>query len=441
MIREPNGKSRTRTSADWVTEISSLSEPAGDGQNELGESRMTIAPLPRISIQAFCETPDLATSVEDASGDRRMMKAHVKVQMGGAEGAIEAFSNAPTPNVIIIENRGAKDALIQRLDELAELCDPGTKVVIIGHQNDIALYRDLVARGVSDYLVAPVKPVDLVEALSNLYHDPVSEPVGRMIAVVGAKGGVGASTIAHNLAWALARETDMSTVLADMDCAFGTAGLDFNQDPPQGIAEAVFSPDRLDANLLDRLLSKCTDKLSILAAPATLDRQYDFDETSFDQLLDLLRQTTPITVLDVPHVWNAWTRRVLIAADEVVIVAAPDLAGLRNAKNVFDTLRASRPNDKPPRLVLNMTGVPKRPEIATADFEKALEVQAAGVVPFDPKLFGTAANNGQMLAEVDRKSKITETVDSIASELLGRSETRSSKKRNPLQLLSRFRKR
>lgn len=441
MILPPSGKSRTQTSADWATDMFSLTETSSDDANEAGDARMTIAPLPRISIQAFCETPDLAASVEDASGDRRMMKAHVKVQMGGAEGALEAFSNAPTPNVIIIENRGGKDALIEKLDQLAELCDPGTKVVIIGHQNDIALYRDLVARGVSDYMVAPVKPVELVGSLSNLYHDPVSEPVGRMIAVIGAKGGVGASTIAHNLAWALAREADMSTVIADLDCAFGTAGLDFNQDPPQGIAEAVFSPERLDANLLDRLLSKCTDKLSILAAPATLDRQYDFDETSFDQLLDLLRQTTPLTVLDLPHVWASWSRRVLVAADDVIIVASPDLAGLRNTKNLFDTLRASRPHDKLPRLVLNMAGVPKRPEISVGDFEKALEVPSAGVVPFDPKLFGTAANNGQMLAEVDRKSKITETVDSIANELLGRSEARGTKKRKPMQLLSRFRKR
>ena len=128
----------------------------------------------------------------------------------------------------------------------------------------------------------------------------------------------------------------------------GTAGLDFNQDRPQGIAEAVFATDRLDSNLVDRLLSKCSEKLSILAAPATLDRMYDFTETSFDGLVDVLRGSVPAIVLDIPHLWTGWTRRMLIGADDVVIVATPDLANLRNAKNILDTLRTARPNDALP---------------------------------------------------------------------------------------------
>ena len=144
-----------------------------------------------------------------------------------------------------------------------------------------------------------------------------------MIAVVGAKGGVGASTVAHNLAWALASVTEMATIIADFDLAFGTAGLDYNQDPPQGVAEAVFAPDRVDATLVDRLLSKCGENLSLLAAPATLDRILDFAETSFDSLMDAMRASTPWIVLDIPHVWTGWARRTLVAADEVIVVANP----------------------------------------------------------------------------------------------------------------------
>jgi pilus assembly protein CpaE len=120
--------------------------------------------------------------------------------------------------------------------------------------------------------------------------------------------------------------------------------------------KAVFSPDRLDSNLMDRLMSKCGDKLSLLAAPATLDRSYDFSETSFDGMLDILRATVPCIVVDVPHMWTSWTRRVLVGADEVVLVAAPDLANLRNAKSILDTLRTARPNDTKPRLILNGVG-------------------------------------------------------------------------------------
>ncbi len=166
--------------------------------------------------------------------------------------------------------------------QLAEYCDAGTKVVVLGKLNDIILYRQLIARGVSEYLVAPFGVVDFIQAISQLFSVPGAKPLGRVIAVVGAKGGVGASTVAHNLAWSLASVTEMATIIADFDLAFGTAGLDYNQDPPQGVAEAVFAPDRVDAVLVERLLSKCGEKLSLLAAPATLDRVLDFSEASFE---------------------------------------------------------------------------------------------------------------------------------------------------------------
>ena len=128
-----------------------------------------------------------------------------------------------------------------------------------------------------------------MRSICGLFSAPDAKPVGRIIAVVGAKGGVGASTVAHNIAWAIARDLGLDAVVTDLDLAFGTAGLDYNQDPPQGIADAVFSPDRIDTAFVDRLLSKCTDHLSLLAAPATLDRVYDFGAEAFDPIFDSLR--------------------------------------------------------------------------------------------------------------------------------------------------------
>ncbi|MGE3644895.1 MAG: CpaE family protein [Beijerinckiaceae bacterium] len=407
--------------------------------SKVESARVQIAPIPRISMQAFCETPAVAEMIDDASIDRRMAKAHVKVHMGGAGAAVEAYRSAPTPNLMVLEAGDNRDELLQHLDDLAELCDPGSKVIVIGRINDIVLFRELIARGISDYLITPVDTLTFIQTISTLYGDPEGEPLGKVIAVTGAKGGVGASCLAHNLAWEISREFDLSTVIADVDLAFGTAGLDFNQDPPQGIAEAIFAPDRLDANLVDRLLSKCTDRLSLLAAPATLDRVYDFDEAAFDGLIDILRSTTPLVVMDVPQMWISWSKRLLVGADDVVIVASPDLANLRNAKNLIDTLRAARPNDSAPKLVMNMVGVPKRPEISVADFAKALELAPVGAIPFEPKLFGTAANNGQMLGEVEQGNKITETVGEIAMSLMGRAEQKAPKKKLSLPFVSRLR--
>jgi pilus assembly protein CpaE len=165
-----------------------------------------ITAVPRVSIQAFCEAPETATVMQTACEDRRMAKAHVKVQMGGIAAAVEAYRSSPTPNVIIIEWGTRGEDLLAGLDQLAEVCDAASRVIVVGQVNDIVLYRELVRRGVSDYLIAPVDALQLIRAVSGLFSAPDVKPVGRTIAVVGAKGGVGASTVAHNIAWALARD-------------------------------------------------------------------------------------------------------------------------------------------------------------------------------------------------------------------------------------------
>ncbi|MFL6791793.1 MAG: CpaE family protein [Bradyrhizobium sp.] len=382
-----------------------------------------IAPAPRVSVQAFCESAETAAAVQSAGEDRRLDKAHLKIQMGGMAAAIEAYRSAPTPNVVILETEGRSDVLAG-LDQLATVCDAGTRVIVIGRINDVALYRELVRRGVSDYMIAPVTAIDVVRSVCNLFSAPEAKAVGRIVAVVGAKGGVGASTVAHNVAWAIARDLALDSVVADLDLAFGTAGLDYNQDPPQGIAEAVFSPDRVDSAFIDRLLSKCTDHLSLLAAPATLDRVYDFGAEAFDSIFDTLRTTMPCIVLDVPHQWSGWTKRALIAADDILVVAAPDLANLRNTKNLVDLLKASRPNDRAPLYCLNQVGIPKRPEINAGEFAKAIESQPVASIPFDPQMFGSAANNGQMIAEISANHRSTEMFLQIAQRLTGRGETK-----------------
>ncbi len=226
------------------------------------------------------------------------------------------------------------------------------------------------------------------------------------------------------MAWAIARNLKLDSVVIDLDLAFGTASLDYNQDPAQGIANAVFQPDRPDSAFIDRLLAKCTDHLSLLAAPAALDRVYDLGANAFDAIFDTLRLTTPCIVLDVPHQWTAWTRRALEGADDILIVAEPDLANLRNAKNLLNVLKAARPNDALPLFCLNQVGLPKRPEIDRRSFAKTLESQPLAVIPFDSRLFGTAANNGQMIAELSANHRTSRMFLEIARKLTGHGEER-----------------
>ena len=334
--------------------------------------------------------------------------------------AIRTYQNEPTPSLIIVESNANSLELLDQLSQLASVCDSGTKVVVVGAHNDIKLFRELLRQGVSEYMVSPVTTLSVIKVIATLFNDPETPFVGRTIAFVGARGGAGASSIAHNFAYNLSESMLANTVIVDYDLPFGTAGLDFNQDPLQGMNEALNEPDRLDSVLLDRMLSKCTERLSLFSAPASLDFDYVADEEAYDEVTRKVRSTAPFIVMDLPHVWTPWLKKHLIAADEVVIVATPDLASLRNAKNMIDLLRTMRPNDHAPRLVINQAELPGRPEIPLKEFSTALGLEPCCVIPFDAKLFGQAANNAQMIAQTTPVSRVHEALNQLTASLTGR---------------------
>ena len=228
-----------------------LAELAADAPNPVGEliagaeaafasvSTTGEANVPRITLHVFCERPQTAAVAEQAAADRRMAKASATVKPGGLAAAVEFFQNQPTPSLVIVESQDPPQRMLDLLDQLAEVCDPGTKVMVIGRANDIALYRELMRRGVSEYLVPPFGPLDLIGSITTLYADPSAPFLGRSVAFVGAKGGVGASTVAHNFAHAITEHMQSNAVIVDLDLPFGTAGLDFNQDPLHGQALPV----------------------------------------------------------------------------------------------------------------------------------------------------------------------------------------------------------
>jgi pilus assembly protein CpaE len=337
--------------------------------------------------------------------DRRLARSRFVVESGGMEGAVAYLAEHEAPQLLIVETAAAGDELFGSLESLAEVCDPGVKVVVLGHENDIALYKQLIEMGLSEYYCGPISTDALIGIVETIFSEPDSQSLGRVIAFVGARGGVGSSSIAANTAHALGQVFKDDVILVDLDLPFGTSALAFNLSPRQNITEALAEPDRLDDVLMERFMLKYDNYLSVAPAPAELGDQFKIELESFEVLLELVRKMASFVVLDLPHEWPAWVHEILLDANEVAVTAYPDLTNLRDAKNIFDVLGTKRGVDAPLRLVLNRVGASKNTELTAKDFEESLGVDPVATIPFEAALFGTAMNNGEMVAEVNKGSK------------------------------------
>lgn len=378
---------------------------------------------PHIALHAFCETPAVAASMRRAASDRRLSRAAAEVSQGGIRAAILHCSLNPTPDVLILESGAARAELLAELDELAQVCDAKTKVIVVGVSNDIALYRELVAGGIAEYLLAPVDALTIIAAVLRLFPNEGAAGIGRIHAVIGTKGGVGSSVLAQNLAWTVS-QTAFATLLADLDLQFGTAALNCNIECHTGFADQLPEGESIDAALLERLAFKHGPHLSVLPCSTAAHIARDPDVDVISKMLYLARGTFPHVLLDLPHAWSPMVRSALLDADDIVLVAEPDLANLRNARCMLDFLKEARPNDPPPRLVINRFGMPKRREIKPEKFASALEVGLAAKIAFDPGLFSTAAANGQMFTEVSRKAAVVPVLEQLAEQITGRPSQR-----------------
>ncbi len=373
-----------------------------------------------VSISAYVGDDETRRVVDEALRDRRFARSSVDVQPGGMTAAIEFHARNISPDVLLVDSDGQNSEMIGNVEELAEVCSEETQVILIGVNNDIRLFRDLMERGVSDYLVAPLTRQEIVDAVSDVCDEPPEARLGRVIAFIGAKGGAGSSTVACNTAWCLTKAFDEDVALLDLDITFGTVGLAFNLTSPQGIQDALADPDRLDEVLLDRFMSSNEDHLAILASPASLESDLEIDIDAFDVLLNLLRRKARFVVLDLPHIWTSWTQHILFDSHQVVITTQLDLASLRHTKDMVDAVRANSNREAPVRAVLNHAGTAKRIELSVKDFQDAIGDQPALVLAHEPAIFGAAANSGQMIGETNAKSKAADGFRRLAIAVSGR---------------------
>jgi len=374
----------------------------------------------RVAIHAWVEDEATKKLVAEGLSDRKLAKSQIKVDVGDVDEAVAYYGDNQTPNIIILDSKADGDALLANLEKLAEVCDSGTSVVVIGEANDIHLYRSLIKRGISDYFCKPFAPRQVYEAVAAICIDPNAPPLARTIAFIASRGGAGSSALSHNVAWHLGQEFHEEVVLMDLDITFGTAGLAFNVETPQGIHTALAEPDRLDDVLLERFLAEYDEYVKLLVSPAQLNAEEKMYMDALDRLLELVRRRSSFVVLDVPHRWAPWAQQLLMDADEVVVVGSLDLASLRDTKNLIERLKEKRGDSAPVHMVLNKVGAAKRTELSPKDFENATQLKPLAVVPYSPDLFGQASNNGQMIGEVNKRHRVTETIRQLAVQLSGR---------------------
>lgn len=379
--------------------------------------------LYRLSIDAFAATPAFRAAVQDLAADPIFAKCAVGLFDGGLAAAAAHYQAQATPQLVLVEEPGDAGLLQDRLAQLAEVCVAGTRVMVAGAVNDIVVYRRLLAQGVSDYLVTPLAPGQLNQAVRSLFDDPEAAPKGRLLAFYGARGGAGASTLAQNAAWNLARAGD-AVIYLDLDLAFGTSGLAFNADARQTVGELLGEPERIDAQLLDRILVRQDDHLRLLPSAADLRDPPPIEVETVEHLLDLSRRMAAILVVDLPHLWAPWVRHVLERADELVLVSVPDLASLRDAKALLDLLSPRR-GDRPTHLVLNRQDATKRNQLTSKDFSETLKRTPTLILPQEPS-FIEAANNGQMLTEQAKGNKTVEAFRQFSLSLSGRAAPKAA---------------
>ncbi len=346
-----------------------------------------------------------------------------KVFKGGLRNAVQSLSVSASPNILFVDLSESGDPLGD-INSLAEVCEPGTVVMAMGQVNDVRLYRDLLSSGIQDYLLKPVNPDQLREsftAAQTILNAPKhvesqTERLHLMTAVIGARGGAGASTITSSLAWLSSEKDKCSTALLDLDVHFGTGALTLDLEPGRGLTDAIENPSRIDGLFIERAMVKASENLAVLSAEAPINQPLLTDGTAYHLLQEELRAAFENTFIDMPRNMLVQYPHLMADVHSTVVVAELTLASARDVIRILSWLKSNAPQTNVV-LVLNGVAVGGTPEITRKDFEASVERKVDVVVPYDPKIASQAAKLGKPVADAGKGSKLESAIGDIAARL------------------------
>ncbi|MBB3861410.1 pilus assembly protein CpaE [Novosphingobium hassiacum] len=347
-----------------------------------------------------------------------------KCNRGGLRNAIQSLSITASPNILMVDLSESGDPL-NDINALAEVCEPGTVVIAVGQVNDVRLYRDLIASGIQDYLLKPLNPGQIRDALvqaQTIFTTPKSHDASAVkrhvsTAVVGTRGGVGASTVATSLAWLFSTDHKLPTALLDLDVHFGTGALTLDLEPGRGLTDAIDNPSRIDGLFIERAMIRANDNLAILSAEAPISSPLMTDGSAFVQLEEEFRQAFEMTVIDMPRNMLINFPHLLSDVNVVVLATELSLAGARDAIRLLSWLKSNAQHARP--IIVATKVQPGANEISKADFEASIERKINFMVPYDIKGASNAAKLGQTFVAANRASKAGGVLRDIADLVIG----------------------
>ena len=368
-----------------------------------------------------------------------------KCHKGGLRNGVQSLSITASPNILMVDLSESGDPL-NDINALAEVCEPGTVVIAVGQVNDVRLYRDLVASGIQDYLLKPLSAGQVRDALVSAQaiftapraHDPSAAKRHVSTAIVGTRGGVGASMLATSLSWLFATDFSMPTALLDLDIHFGTGALTLDLEPGRGLTDAIENPSRIDGLFIERAMIRANDRLSILSAEAPINAPLMTDGSAFVQLEEEFRQAFEMTVIDLPRNMLINFPHLLADVNCVVLATEFTLASARDAIRILSWLKANAAHVQ--TIVVANKVQPAIQEISKADFEASIERKIDFAIPYDLKAVTNAAKLGQTFAEANRAAKGGATVREIAGSIIGMGDVEAvvEKGKKQTSLLGKF---
>jgi pilus assembly protein CpaE len=347
-----------------------------------------------------------------------------KIHKGGLRNAVQSLSVAASPNILFVDLSESGDPL-NDINALAEVCEPGTVVIAAGEVNDVRLYRDLVASGIQDYLLKPFSADQLRDAFAHAHailngpkhNEAAVDRPHMMTAVIGARGGVGASMIASSLAWLFSEGHRRSTALLDLDVHFGTGALALDLEPGRGLTDAIENPSRIDGLFIERAMVRANDKLSILSSEAPMNQPMLSDGTAFFQLQEEMRAAFECTVIDLPRNMLVQYPHLMNDLQAVVVVSELTLAGARDMIRILSWLKSNAPQASV-IVAVNRIGPNGSTEISRKEFETTIEHKIDHAIALDVKVVCQAAKLGKSVAEVGKSSKMGQELHQICTSLL-----------------------